>query len=137
MCNPPFHRSEAEASKGSEQKKRNLERNKSKRASLVQTQTTSYKANLNFGGQHTELWCEGGEVEFVCNMIKESVQFKDQVLWFSSLISKKDSLNAVQKCAQSVNPESIKVIEMGQGSKISRFIAWTFIPEQERSTFFE
>lgn len=137
MCNPPFHKSAEEASKGSEQKQRNLAKNQTKRASQMASSIKGQTKKLNFGGQQSELWCDGGEVEFVCNMIKESVNYQEQVLWFSSLVSKKDSLKTIQKCVESVAPESIKIIEMGQGSKISRFIAWTFIPAHHRSTFFE
>ncbi|MFM7967962.1 RlmF-related methyltransferase [Aeromonas sp. A-5] len=49
LCNPPFHASLAEASKGSERKLRNL--GKEVKGAPV----------LNFGGQKAELWCDGGE----------------------------------------------------------------------------
>lgn len=39
---------------------------------------------LNFGGQQQELWCEGGEVAFITQMIAESQQFGRQVKWFTS-----------------------------------------------------
>lgn len=44
---------------------------------------------LNFGGQSNELWCEGGELAFISSMIKESSDYSDQVIWFTSLVSKK------------------------------------------------
>lgn len=125
ICNPPFHRSAEEASKGSLQKQQNLQKN--------QHLKTEVKETLNFGGQHSELWCDGGESEFVCNMIKESVNYQQQVLWFSSLVSKKDSLKPIQQCLNSVKPEEVKIIEMGQGNKISRFVAWTFMTKQQRT----
>jgi len=51
MCNPPFHASAEEASKGSERKWKNLGKAPSQA--------------LNFGGQSNELWCEGGEHSFL------------------------------------------------------------------------
>lgn len=49
MCNPPFHASMDEATKGSERKWRALGKADPKRKLPV----------LNFGGQSAELWCEG------------------------------------------------------------------------------
>ena len=87
MCNPPFHSSAAQASQGSSRKVRQL--NKHKQVKAV--------PKLNFGGQSNELWCEGGEVGFIKQMIHESLQFKDQVTWFTSLVSKSESLDAIKR----------------------------------------
>ncbi len=47
------------------------------------------KPLLNFSGQQSELWCEGGELAFITKMINESALFSSQVLWFTCLVSKK------------------------------------------------
>lgn len=120
MCNPPFHDSEEAALKGNLRKTKNL--NKSK----IQ------KPNLNFGGQQSELWCEGGEIAFISNMIQESALFANQVLWFTCLVSKKDNLSRLQKLLTKVKAHDVKIIEMAQGQKISRMLAWTFIAEAKR-----
>lgn len=57
LCNPPFHDSAAAARAGSERKRRNLGQDRDDA--------------LNFGGQQQELWCEGGEVAFIKQMIAE------------------------------------------------------------------
>ena len=62
--------SAASAQAGGERKRRNLDW--ARRA-------------LNFGGQQQELWCEGGEVAFITQMIEESKPFARQVKWFTSL----------------------------------------------------
>ena len=36
---------------------------------------------LNFGGQGSELWCEGGEVGFISKMIAQSVRVRDLSLF--------------------------------------------------------
>ncbi|WP_299112499.1 23S rRNA (adenine(1618)-N(6))-methyltransferase RlmF [uncultured Winogradskyella sp.] len=120
ICNPPFHASLDDAQKASLKKLKNL---KGKRPS---------KALLNFGGQQNELWTKGGEVRFVKDMIYESKQFGKQCYWFTSLISKEVTLKPTYKVLQKVNATEVKTIEMGQGNKISRFIAWTFLTEQEQ-----
>ena len=116
MCNPPFHKSAADAAEGSTRKVRQL--NKHKKVKAV--------PKLNFGGQANELWCDGGEVAFVKRMINESVEFKHQVTWFTSLVSKSDNLAPIKKALKQVEASEVRVVKMAQGSKESRFIAWRF-----------
>lgn len=121
MCNPPFHASLEEAEKASLRKLKNL---KGKRPS---------KALLNFGGQQNELWTKGGEARFVKDMIYESKHFGKQCFWFTSLISKEVNLKPTYKILQNVDATNVRTVEMGQGQKISRFIAWTFLTPQEQN----
>jgi len=125
ICNPPFHASAEDAQKASLKKQKNL---KGKRPN---------KALLNFGGQHNELWTKGGEARFVKDMIYESKHFGQQCFWFTSLISKEIILKPTYKILQKVNAVDVKTIEMGQGNKISRFIAWTFLTEQEQKDWID
>lgn len=118
MCNPPFHASAAEAAASSQRKVRNLGLEKS--------------APLNFGGQHNELWCVGGEKAFVSKMIQESVALARQCIWFTSLISSKDNLAALEKQLQALDVE-VRVVNMAQGQKQSRFLAWSFMPAATRA----
>lgn len=124
MCNPPFHDSQESAMKGNIRKTKNL--NKSRAA----------KPLLNFGGQQSELWCEGGELAFISNMINESVLYSSQVLWFTCLVSKKDNLHKLTSLLKKVKAVDFKTIDMAQGQKISRMLAWTFIPQQNRRDWF-
>lgn len=114
MCNPPFHSSEKEAKAGSDRKWRNLKGINAKQTSL------------NFGGKKNELWCEGGERAFVNGMIQESVQFQNQVGWFTSLISKEENLKPLKQVLAQLGATAVKVIQMTQGQKVSRILAWSF-----------
>ena len=114
MCNPPFHSSAEEAKAGSDRKWRNL-----KVDNLEQKP-------LNFGGKNNELWCDGGEHAFVKGMIQESSQFQTQVGWFTSLISKEENLKPLKKVLTQVGASKVKVINMSQGQKVSRILAWSF-----------
>ena len=114
MCNPPFHESLEEASKGSSRKWKNLKGEDTE------------EPNLNFGGQSEELAYPGGELAFISTMIAESVQFKEQCGWFSSLVSKKSNVAPLQELLQAVEAKEVKVLEMGIGQKSSRVIAWRF-----------
>ena len=112
MCNPPFHASAEAAASATKRKLKNL---KSKGAET-----------LNFGGQHNELWCEGGEIAFLKNMIRQSKHHADNVTWFTSLISKKENVRPLKVLLKKLGATSIKAISMGQGSKTSRILAWSF-----------
>ena len=119
LCNPPFHSSAAEANAGSQKKWKNLGHKKTE------------KPVLNFGGQTSELWCKGGEVAFISKMIEESANIKQQCLWFTSLVSKSENLPAIYSVLKKVGAISIKTINMSQGNKISRLVAWTFLSETQ------
>lgn len=101
----------------------NLQANQRKKGRLA-TPTLSH-SRLNFGGQKAELWCPGGEAAFIGKMAVESQQFAEQVLWFSTLISKGDNVRGM-KNSWKTRAQSIQVVEMAQGQKISRFVAWSF-----------
>ncbi len=111
MCNPPFYTSEKDAEREALKKIKNL------------NDTTELK--LNFGGQSHELWCNGGEALFIKRMIKQSAFFKANVTWFTTLVSRKENLPKLEKQLKKLKA-SIKVIEMSQGHKKSRILAWQF-----------
>ncbi|MEG2078697.1 23S rRNA (adenine(1618)-N(6))-methyltransferase RlmF [Chryseobacterium sp.] len=122
MCNPPFHDSEESAIKGNLRKTKNLHKSK------IQ------KPNLNFGGQQAELWCEGGEIAFISQMIEESVLYSSQILWFTCLVSKKENLFKLTSLLKKIDALEVKIIDMAHGQKVSRILAWTFIPKNRRNS---
>jgi 23S rRNA (adenine1618-N6)-methyltransferase len=81
---------------------------------------------LNFGGQANELWCEGGERQFLYNMITESALFSSQVGWFTCLVSKQENVVPAIELIKKMGAKESKVVPMAQGNKKSRFIAWRF-----------
>ncbi|MFZ2853719.1 MAG: 23S rRNA (adenine(1618)-N(6))-methyltransferase RlmF [Rhodocyclaceae bacterium] len=125
MCNPPFHASMDEASMGSERKWQNL----GKAAPGNQAPV------LNFGGQGSELCCAGGEEGFISRMIAESVQLPSSCLWFTTLVSKSASLPAVYRALKAAGVQDSRTIEMAQGQKKSRIVAWTFLTERQRQAW--
>lgn len=125
ICNPPFHTSMEAAQSGTLRKLNNLS---SKRVT---------KPNLNFGGQNNELWCKGGEEGFVRQMISQSKQFAASCFWFSTLISKESNLKSVYEALIKAEAADIKTIPMRHGNKISRFVAWTFLTQEEQNEWME
>lgn len=120
ICNPPFHSSWQEAQAGTNRKWDNL------------NNTKAEKPVLNFGGKNNELWCYGGEAVFIRRMIEQSALIPKNVYWFSTLVSKKDTLAGVYKALRKVAATDIKTINMSQGQKASRIVAWTFLNEAEQ-----
>jgi len=124
VCNPPFYASLEEALKTSQKKRDNLDVNRQKNSINLGRKTASV---ANFGGQKAELWCKGGEQQFLRMMIKESKIFGSQCRWFTCLISKSDNVQPAIKLLRKLDVADIKQIEMKQGNKITRILAWTFI----------
>lgn len=114
LCNPPFHSSKEAAEEG----------NLRKLSSLKGKKIT--KTKLNFGGTSNELWCEGGEVRFLQNMITESRKYQRNCRWFTCLVSKKETLEKLYARLKAVNVAEYRVIPMSQGTKVSRILAWRF-----------
>lgn len=130
MCNPPFHASLAQAAAGSERKLANLAANRLAKGHA--TSASKPTAKLNFGGQKAELWCEGGEQRFLLDMIDESKTFALQCLWFSSLVSKKENVTPCYNALQRLGAVTVKTIDMTQGNKLTRVLAWSFLTPSQR-----
>lgn len=113
MCNPPFHGSAAEARSGSARKWQNLGRAGARRPVL------------NFGGHASELWCPGGEAGFLDRLVAESARHRAACRWFTALVSRSASVPALVAALRACGA-SHRVVDMGQGHKLSRMLAWTF-----------
>ncbi|WP_246067742.1 23S rRNA (adenine(1618)-N(6))-methyltransferase RlmF [Changchengzhania lutea] len=113
MCNPPFYKSEAEALEVTTKKLKGLNRE-------------GDKVVRNFSGTQNELWYKGGEKAFIHNYLYESSLFKTQCIWFTILVSKKDLVKGMYTSLKKLGATDVKTINMSQGNKISRIVAWTF-----------
>lgn len=130
LCNPPFHASLAEANAGTERKQKNLHKHKSAKTGKA---PIALNKGRNFGGQKAELWCEGGEIAFLKRMVNESKNFSQQVLWFTSLVSKSDNVRPLKKLLAQMGAKQVKVVNMSQGQKVSRLIAWSFLTDEQQA----
>ena len=119
ICNPPFHASAAEAAAATQRKTDNL------------GHVRRGAPTRNFGGQSNELWYTGGEEAFLRQFITESKQLPQASTWYTALVSKKATLLSVYYFLKLAEAVQVKTIEMAQGQKKSRFIAWTFLTEEE------
>ena len=121
ISNPPFHASKEDALKGTRRKIKNLSGKKEK------------NPDLNFAGISNELIYKGGEFAFIGNMIKESMMFQNNCLWFTTLVSKESNLKGIYKLLDKAKVAEFKTIKMGTGNKISRIVAWTFLSTEAQN----
>lgn len=110
MCNPPFYKSAEEAQGANKRKNRNLGNN----------------AVRNFSGNNNELWYVGGEKAFLHNYLYESSLYKEKSNWFTSLVSKKENVESLEKSSKKLGVKEFKVIPMNQGNKVTRIVCWRF-----------
>ncbi|TRX88178.1 hypothetical protein FHL15_010927 [Xylaria flabelliformis] len=108
MVNPPFY--------GSERELLDLARQKSQPPHSACT------------GAPVEMVCEGGEVKFVGRMIDESLSLGVRVQWYTAMLGKLSSLEALVEVLKRHNINNFAVTTFVQGSKTRRWgLAWSFI----------
>jgi len=120
LCNPPFHASIEDARAATQRKSNNLRPNKTN------------PPILNFGGRANELFVKGGELKFILDMVQESKLFSSSCFWFSTLVSKASSIKPILASLKKMEAVDMITIPMGQGNKISRIIAWTFLHKKQQ-----
>ena len=123
LCNPPFHASAAEAAAGTQRKAANL------------GTARGPQPALNFGGQNTELWAPGGEADFVRRLVLESQQWPAACFWYTTLVSKKETLPGLHRALHQAGAREVQTIAMAQGQKKSRFVAWTFLTPAQQAAW--
>lgn len=122
LCNPPFHSSAGAAKDANRQKWQKLNKGK----------PLAESGELNFGGQSHELICNGGESGFLSRMIAESAGFGRQIFWFSSLVSRAANIPELEKQLRELGATDVRKLDMAQGEKHSRLLAWTFLDKKQR-----
>ncbi|MDF3025858.1 MAG: rRNA m(6)A618 methyltransferase [Fluviicola sp.] len=125
ICNPPFHVSPEAAEEGTRRKIKNL------------SGKTAKTPELNFAGNGNELVCDGGEFQFIQNMISDSKIVAKNCFWFSTLVSKASNLKGIYRSLEKNGAIQIKTLPMGTGNKSSRIVAWTFLSKSEQKEWRE
>ena len=121
LCNPPFHESLESAVKENQRKVKNL-------SGKINNETL-----LNFSGNSNELVYEGGELNFISNIIHESEIFAENCFWFTTLVAKQSNLKGIYKLLNNEKVTEIKTIKMGTGNKVSRIVIWTFLSKEQQN----
>ncbi|KAJ0145664.1 hypothetical protein ACKLNR_005569 [Fusarium oxysporum f. sp. zingiberi] len=107
MSNPPFYKSEEELLESAKQKSR-----------------PPFTACT---GAKVEMVTDGGEVEFVDRMLKESLALQERVQWYTSMFGFLTSLIEFVDKLREHKIDNYAVTEFIQGSKTRRWaVAWSF-----------
>ncbi|KAL2788376.1 hypothetical protein BJX66DRAFT_340301 [Aspergillus keveii] len=107
MCNPPFYSSREEMVTSAEAKER-----------------PPFSACT---GAEVEMVTLGGEVSFVSRMIDESLQLRERVQWYTSMLGKLSSVSVLIERLAEVGNNNYAVTEFVQGNKTRRWaIAWSW-----------
>ncbi|PGG98103.1 hypothetical protein AJ79_08984 [Helicocarpus griseus UAMH5409] len=108
MCNPPFYESREELISSAKAKQR-----------------PPFSACT---GAEVEMITVGGEVEFVARMIRESIQLRDRVKWYTTMLGKFSSVATLINLLHEEGNRNWAVAEFVQGSKTRRWgIAWSWM----------
>ncbi|KAK3947897.1 DUF890 domain-protein [Pseudoneurospora amorphoporcata] len=107
MCNPPFYSSPSD-----------LVSSAAKKARPPFTACT---------GAPVEMVCDGGEVQHVFRIIDESLVLREKVRWYTSMVGKVTSLEAVVARLRKEKMGNYAVTELVQGTKTKRWaVGWSF-----------
>ena len=120
VCNPPFFKSQADA----------LEATKTKLKGLGKEND---KVVRNFSGTPKELCYAGGEKAFLHNYLYESSQYPKQCFWFTSLVSNVSHVRSMEASLKKLGATEFQVLDMIQGNKVSRIVAWSFLTKAEQN----
>lgn len=99
MCNPPFFEDESQADHG-------------RRVACM--------------GNSNEMATEGGEERFVERIILDSLQLRDRVLWYSSMVGRKTSVKSILATLRERKITNVKTTKFVHGRTTRWGIAWTF-----------
>lgn len=115
LCNPPFFRNMKEATASTQRKVSNL------------TGKPAASPVRQCAGKEGELCCPGGELGFITRLIEESARRPTLSQWFTSLVSRSEHLPDLQRALRHAGARHVRVLEMAQGQKKSRALAWSFL----------
>ncbi|RLN25873.1 hypothetical protein BBJ28_00000858, partial [Nothophytophthora sp. Chile5] len=80
-------------------------------------------------GSANEMVFPGGDVAFIGSMITESVELRDRVLWFTSMVGRKASLRKLLALLREKQVPTTRTTEFFQGRTKRWGIGWTFASE--------
>ncbi|KAH7035791.1 uncharacterized protein B0I36DRAFT_319080 [Microdochium trichocladiopsis] len=107
MTNPPFYESEKDM----------FQRVAEKKEDPLSAHT----------GAPVELWCEGGEVGFVRQMINESMVLRDRVQWYTAMLSSPQSVEKLLVDLNRLGLRNIATTTFIPGKVTRRYaLAWSF-----------
>lgn len=116
ICNPPFYNGNEFAELANQKKQEKHQKLGIFSSPKVRT----------FQGRPAELYCEGGERQFIATLINESQLYANQCKWFTTLVSRQSTLPHLLIKLKKAEISTHRVIPMKHGNKQSRILAWSY-----------
>jgi 23S rRNA (adenine1618-N6)-methyltransferase len=70
---------------------------------------------------------KGGEVDFILRMVQESLELRDKVKWYTSMLGMLSSVSTVVENLKTLKNDNYAVTEFVQGTKTKRWaVAWSW-----------
>lgn len=99
LCNPPFFESMEEA---------------------------GLNPKTSCGGTPEEMVCPGGEEAFISRIIQDSVELKQSIRWYTSMVGRKSNMKILISKLREVGVTIVKTTEFVQGQTCRWGLAWSF-----------
>lgn len=124
MCNPPFYTSHEEMATSAQAK---LQAPSSVgHPALRITEPVTDLVQICTGAD-VEMITAGGEVEFVTRMIEESLQLRDRIKWYTTMLGMLSSVTTLVDNLMKCENHNYAVTEFVQGNKTKRWaVAWSW-----------
>ncbi|KAF9819819.1 hypothetical protein IEO21_01910 [Rhodonia placenta] len=106
MCNPPFYSSRKDV--------------------LHSAEVKEFEPTAVCTGADVEMITPGGEANFVCTMVRESLETRAQCRWYTSMLGKLASLTDVVALLRAETIDNYACTEFVQGQTRRWAIAWSF-----------
>ncbi|XP_057840111.2 uncharacterized protein LOC131049995 isoform X2 [Cryptomeria japonica] len=106
MCNPPFFES---------------------------MEQTGANPRTACGGTMEEMVCPGGEQAFITRIIEDSIQLKERVRWYTTMVGRKVNLKYLTSSLRKAGVTMVQTTEFVQGRTSRWGLAWTFISPSKGS----
>ncbi|VDB95430.1 unnamed protein product [Peniophora sp. CBMAI 1063] len=106
MCNPPFYSSAEDIAQSAESK--------------------AFPPSAVCTGSEVEMITDGGEVAFVCKMVRESLVHRERCQWYTSMLGKLSSVTDVVKLLREHDIDNYGITEFVQGQTRRWAIGWSF-----------
>nr|WP_239691945.1 RlmF-related methyltransferase [Hymenobacter coccineus] len=68
-------------------------------------------------------------------LVLESQQRPTACFWYTTLVSKKETLPSLHRALHQARALEVQTIDMAQGQKKSRLVAWTFLTPAQQTAW--
>lgn len=78
-------------------------------------------------GTPEEMVCPGGELAFVTQMVKDSLQLQGRIHWYTSMVGKKSTLKQIRRLLHDSKVTALRsteFVQVGCSCTVSAYLPW-------------